>query len=303
MSDDTHAMSQLPEDQKMSGAGWIERGVRASDDEIERLQPRWDIPSKVAITADLGHHLTHSEVVDEAISSLDAGASAVHMHILEEDGQNETNDLAVWKDVVGQIRDEYPNAVIDGGFRGETFDEQMSFIREGLFDVVSFGRVSNPEYLESAFDVMAEHDAKPKIGVFNSSYIQRRKALYVDTDIIKSPSLWSINPGNPYEGLPFADPDAMVQALLFMTRSIREADPDAQIMCTAAGRYSSYVSAQAAILGHHMRVGMGETRWRHPHTEETLKDNKTAIEDAASVARGVGREPATPSEYREMLEL
>lgn len=299
---DTHEINELPEEQTMSTADWISRGIRASDEEIEALQPSWEIPEKIGIVADLGHNLTKDEVIEEGIESIEAGACALHIHILGEDG-TETTDIDVWREVLSAIKDEYPNVIIDGGFRGDTFDEQMEFIREGLFDLVAFGRVSNPDYLEEAFKVMNRHGAKPQISAFNSSYIQRRKALYIDSGMIDRPSLWSINPGNAYNGLMFNNPNSMAYGLLFMTNMIKESEPDSVILCTAAGRYSNYVPAQAALLGHHMRVGMGETRWRFPHTAEELKDNQTAIEDAVTIAKGLGRTPATPSEFRDIIGL
>lgn len=299
---ETHEINDLPDDQTMGAADWISRGIRASAREIESLQPRWDVPEKIAIIADLGHNLRKKEVIEEGIASIDAGASALHIHVLGEDG-TETTDIDVWREVLDAIKAEHPDVVIDGGFRGDTFDEQMEFVREGLFDIVAFGRVSDPEYLERAFAVMDEHGAKPQIGVFNASFIQRRKALYVDSGLIDKPSLWSINPGNPYNGLPFSSPESMAYGLLFMTNEIKNADPDAVICCAASGTYSSYVPAQAAILGHHMRVGIGETRWRFPHRDEVLEENQTAIQDAVTIARGLGREPARPDEFREMLDL
>lgn len=300
--DENRDRIELPDNQVMSTADWSDRSSLASDEEIEALQSRWDIPEKVCITADLGHHLSKEEVIEESLAAIEAGAGSIHIHILDEDG-NETSDIAVWHEVLDEIKDEYPNVVIDGGFRGDTFDEQMKFIREGLFDVVSFGRVSNPDYLERAFKVMDEHGAKPKITAYNSSFIQRRSTLYVDTGLIDKPSLWSITPGKLYNGLPFSDPETMVTGLVFLTGLIKDADPDANIMCTSSGLYSSYIPAQAALLGHHMRVGLGETRWRYPHKDEKLKDNRTAIEDAVSLARSIGREPATPGEFRETMGL
>lgn len=299
---DTHEINELPTDQTMSTADWISRGIRASDEEIENLQPRWDVPEKIAIIADLGHNLYKEEVIEEGIESIEAGASALHIHILGEDG-TEITDIDVWREVLDEIKAEHPDVVIHGGFRGDTFDEQMEFVREGLFDIVAFGRVSNPDYLEQAFAVMDEHGAKPQISAFNASYIQRRSGLYLDTGLIDTPSMWSINPGNPYNGLPFSDPDSMAYGLLFMLNQITNADPDAVICCSASGTYSNYVPAQAALLGHHMRVGMGETRWRFPHTDEELEDNQTAIQDAVSIATSLGREPASPGELRDMLHI
>lgn len=298
-----HELGDLPDEVTRSDAQWIRKGVRASDAEIERLQSRFEVSEQVAILADLGHHLTATEVVTEAKESIDAGASALHLHIKEDEDTRNRDKLSLWREVIGEIRDDEPDVVIDGGFRGDTYEESMDFIREGLFDVVTFELVSNPDYIEPALEVIREHSAKPRLTVFDTSDILLAKNVYIEPGLVETPALWSVMLGNPYKGLPMSDPIEMARGLSFIVEHIKKIDPGAEILVTASGIPSSYLTGQAILLGEHVRLGMGETRWKYPHKGDRLTSNVEAIEDAVSVARGLGRTPATPSEFREMIGL
>ena len=298
-----HELGDLPEEVTRSDAQWIRKGVRATDEEIERLQPRYDISEKVVILGDLGHHLTASEVVEEAKDSIDAGASALHLHIKDEGEHEGQSKIDLWRDVIGEIREKDPKIVIDGGFRGDTYEESMAFIEEGLFDVVTFELVSNPEYIKPALEVIRKNGAKPRMTVFDTSDLLLAKNVYIESGLIETPALWSVMLGNPYKGLPATDPSTMAQGLTFIVDHIKRIDPGAVILVTASGIPSSYLTGQAILLGEHVRLGMGETRWKYPHKEDKLESNVDAIEDVVSVARGLGRTPASPSEFRKMIGI
>lgn len=117
------------EDPMKTGTDWIWVGVHLSKaEEAEWVEPG-DVPEKIAVKVDVGHTHRARRVIEESLASIDAGACAVHLHILDEEG-NDTNDIDLWEHVVCSIKDEYPEVLIDSALRGDTFEEQMVHVEE-----------------------------------------------------------------------------------------------------------------------------------------------------------------------------
>lgn len=297
-----HVINESSLEEKAVLSDFVHKGIQLSDDEIAELQPLWDVPNKAVVLADLGHHLTASEVVEEAKKSIRAGASSIHLHIKGEDG-SETGDHDVWREVLSEIKEEDPDIVIDAGLRGDTFEEQMFFIREELFDVVPMSASKDPGYVEDVLEVMDGYNVRPRMTVFCPSDVIRAKAHYVETGLIETPAIWAPMIGNPYHGVHMPDAMSMSRILMYMLEQIYNIDEDAFNLVTASNRPSNFLAVLTALYGQHLRVGMGETRWRFPHREEKLEDNETAVRDSVKALEVLGRDPATSSEFRDMIGL
>lgn len=297
-----HTLEDANAERAIDVATWVRRGVRMSDAELQDVQPRWDIDPTAAIIADIGHHLEAPGVIEQSVEAIEAGACAIHLHILDEDG-NETTDFEVWADTLDEIRSRTDaDPVINGGFRGDSFDEQMNFVREGLFDVVPCPiEATAPDYVKPALEVIQANGAKFKFGVSDPTDVLIAKNEYIDPGLVDAPTLWGIFLGAPYRGIPMEDPRTMARGLLYTIELIENVDPNAVISVTAQGRAGSYLSSLGLLLGYNAKVGIGETRWRHPHTDERLTRNSVAVEDAVSVLRGLGREPASAAQYRDTI--
>ena len=81
---------------------------------------------------------------------------------------------------------------------------------------------------------------------------------------------------------------------------VREED---EIMVCASGRASNYLSTLAMLLGLHVRVGMEDTIYRHPHRDDLLKSNRETIESAARIAAELGRTVASAHDYRDIVGI
>lgn len=86
-----------------------------------------------------------------------------------------------------------------------------------------------------------------------------------------------------------------------MVERIREVDPGAFITVCCAGRASKYLVTLALLLGLNIRVGHEDTVWRYPHKDEKIKSNAEEVRWAVTIARMLGREVMTPSEFREAI--
>jgi uncharacterized protein (DUF849 family) len=88
-----------------------------------------------------------------------------------------------------------------------------------------------------------------------------------------------------------------------MVDQIRDIDPASQITVCAAGRASLYMTTLATMMGLHIRVGVEDTPWKHPNSDQTLTGNLEMFTMAKQIAELHGRRPATADEYRAAIGL
>jgi 3-keto-5-aminohexanoate cleavage enzyme len=287
-------MGDLSPDRSM--ADWIWAGVSATEAEVAAMQPPWNVPSLVAVEADIGHDLDAASVVAATKRAFDAGAGAVHTHI-RVDGR-EVADLSTWSRVVGEIRDACPGIVIDRGLRGETYSEAIDQVRLGLFDIMPIQPVFDPKFVRSAVGEMIASGVVPQMAVFDGTDISLAKSQLMDSGVLEPPTAWLVDPSSPYVGMPMPTPVLMARGLCHLVELIRVVDPDARIMVCCAGRASTYLMAQALILGLDIRPGTGETRWRWPHRDDGSFESTGMVADAIKLAELLGRDSATPGQIR-----
>lgn len=285
---------------------WIVEGIELVDgatdtDRLAELQPRWDVPDTVAVTADLGHRCPPDALVDEAIACLDAGASALHVHVTDADG-NFTTDHDTWDRICSAIRAEAPNAVIDVGPHGDTFAERRAFVEAGFADVVGVLPEFDPAYGRRLLSVLDDAGVVPSFRTTGGS-IARAQASYGDRLAADDPVLWVYGAGNPFWHVPQPDPFAMVADLTQRVRAVRSVDPDSRLTVIGGGRASTFLTTQALLFGCDVRGGVGETSWRYPHSDRELEHTHEMMADVVAAAESVGRRPLTPTEYRAELGL
>ena len=68
-----------------------------------------------------------------------------------------------------------------------------------------------------------------------------------------------------------------------------------------AGRYQLPISAMAAAMGGHVRVGLEDSLWAGPGRLAT--SNAEQVRSVRQIIDGLGLEVATPAEARAMLQL
>ena len=87
----------------------------------------------------------------------------------------------------------------------------------------------------------------------------------------------------------------------FLTDTIKEFYPDATWIAHSSGPQTFTIVALAIATGAHVRVGFEDSP-RLPNDPQP-KSSADFVEWAVTMARSLGREPATPSRAREMLKL
>jgi 3-keto-5-aminohexanoate cleavage enzyme len=290
-----------------------------------KIQPPWALPPKIIISsaitgafhtdrANPNQPISTKQILAEARSCAQAGASAVHIHVRDDRGYN-TLSVDRFHQVVDPLRDEFPGLAIDGclvcALPGE-WDEMKRALDQRIFDAVPINTTAVyngdalfakpvPIMLEKT-RLILESGARPMVAVYTDADVNNAERYLFRSGLLDTPSYWCVLPALPGCS-PMENPRQMVEGIMRITALIRDIDSDAAILVCAAGRASSYLVTVAAALGLHIRVGMEDTVWRWPHRDEKLESNLQALQTAQALAAVLGREVATPLEYREMTGM
>ncbi|MBK5229212.1 MAG: 3-keto-5-aminohexanoate cleavage protein [Actinobacteria bacterium] len=276
-------------------------GVDEKRDRVAELQPRWDVPERVVIKADIGHHYRADGVIEHSGKSIAAGACSVHLHIRGA-ADEDSGDLGLWREVTDEIQRRNGNVVIDSSPRGATHADQMAWLEQRFADIVPVLVTWERSYLESCVAAIEDTHAKVELDIWDGSDVALA-THYIQEGVIKRPASWLLVPSSPYYGTPMRNPMLMAKGLTHQIELIREVDPEGLITVCASGRASSYLTGLAILLGHHVRPGLGESPWRFPHSDHFEDDSALLVRDVVDVARGLGRSPETPDGYRSLLGI
>lgn len=289
------------------------------------IQPPWDVPEKIIIScaitgafftrqANAAQPITTDEIYEHARACAAAGASTVHIHVRDDNGYN-TLSLDRFRKVIDPLRDEFPSLAVDGclvtALEGE-WDEMKRVLAAGLLDACPVNTAAVytgdalfakpvPVILEKT-RLVQEAGGKVIIAVYADGDVNNAERYLFRSGLVETPSYWCVLPALPGCS-PMENPRQMVQGLIRMSSLIYDVDPEATILVCAAGRATTYLATVAAALGLHIRVGMEDTVWLWPHRNERIASNLQVLEMAKSLAAVLGREVATPAEYRAIVGI
>ncbi|MBU8867804.1 3-keto-5-aminohexanoate cleavage protein [Paenarthrobacter aromaticivorans] len=288
-------------------------------------EPWTDIPEQmiisVAITGaffrqDQNPHqpITPDEIRESAREVALAGASAIHIHVRDEDGYNVLSPER-FEAVIQPLHDEFPDVPVDAclvpALDGE-WDKMNDVLESGLLDAAPINTTATyigdslfvkptPILLEKTRRIL-EAGSVPEIAVYTDADVSNADRYLFKSGLLKSGAVWLVLPALPGCS-PMENPRQMVASLTRTVEAIRDVDPEAVIMVCAAGRASTYLATLAAVMGLHIRVGMEDTYFKWPHREDKLTSNLEAFQLAKQLAEVVGRRVATPSETRAIMGL
>lgn len=256
--------------------------------------------------------ITPAEILQSARECALAGASAIHLHVRDDQGYN-VLDVERFQEVIYPLREEFPGISIDGclvcALQGE-WAQMRRALDEGLLDGVPINPTAVftgdslfakpiPMMLEKTRLVL-EAGANPILAVYTDGDVYNAERFLFRSGLVEGPQAWCVLPGLPGCS-PMENPRQMVDGLMRLTALIHDVDPDGTVMVCSAGRASSYLVTVAAALGLHIRVGMEDTVWRWPHRQDKMESNVSAFENAKTLATLLGREVASFSQFRELM--
>ncbi len=246
---------------------------------------------------------TIEEIVREAKSAYDAGASIIHLHVRWDDG-TPTQDTGRFQEAIDGILEVCPDVIIQpstGGAVGMTDAERLASIEVtptpemATLDcgTLNFGGdeifVNTENTIINFAKIMKEKGIKPEIEVFDKGMIDI--ALRLDRKgLLVHPLHFDFVLG--------IQMSATLRDLAFMVGSI---PPGSTWTACGIGRHNFEIAAGAIIMGGHVRVGFEDSLYLAKGV--LAKSNGEMVDKVVQLAKFFGREIATPDEARKILSL
>jgi uncharacterized protein (DUF849 family) len=262
--------------------------------------------------------VTPQEMAEAAEQSYNAGASVLHCHFRDQGegmGAFSTWDLKTVGDILSAIRERVPEIIIcmSTGVLGddisgpvgclEAFKPELAACNAGSLNYLKIRKdgtwawppalFDNPvEKIKKFLDVMTAYNIVPEFECF-------------DTGIVRSVRMFKANAmfnGEPHvsfvmgvdSGMP-ANPD-----LIAILKEELLENSHWQVIATGPGREKIWnLHRRCLELGGDVRTGLEDTFYL-PNGDRA-NDNGRLVEALVKIAREVGREPASPTEARQML--
>ncbi|WP_338535860.1 3-keto-5-aminohexanoate cleavage enzyme [Helicovermis profundi] len=255
------------------------------------------------VTRDLQPNLplTPEEIANEAFNCYKAGASIVHVHARDKDG-NPTQDYEVYKEIKEKIE-----AKCDIIFQPSTggavwhspeerlqpveLKPEMATLSAGTCNFGPDVFMNSEEYIEKFAKRMVVLGVKPEIEVFERGMIENAKKL-VKKGILNGPLHFDF-----VLGVPGACP-GNPEDLLYMRNQIPS---DSTWTVAGIGRYETPLAGLAINMGGHVRVGFEDNIYYSKGVLAT--SNAQLVERVVRLAKEFGREVASPSEARKILNI
>jgi len=245
--------------------------------------------------------LTPDEIAEAAYEAYKAGASIVHVHARDEEG-NPTQSYEVYKEIKEKIEAKCP--VIfqpsTGGAVWHSPEERLQPVELSpematlSCGTCNFGPdvfMNSQEYMEKFAARMKELGIKPELEIFEKGMINNALTL-VKKGLLDKPLHFDF-----VMGIPGAI-TGEVRDLLYLVESIPE---ESTWTVAGIGRQELPLATAAIILGGHVRVGFEDNVLYKKG--QLAKSNAELVERIVRIAKELGREVATPDEARKILGI
>ena len=255
---------------------------------------------------------TPAEIAADAAAAREAGAAVAHIHARTDTGQP-TFEPETYQEIYDEVRDR--TDIVINFSTGSVFDnieKRLEYISEVQPDVaaLNMGSMNYAKYSDSredfVFDMvfenpfeeirrllrtMQESGVKPELECFDTGHIGNTRPILKEGEI-DPPLHFNLILG-VLGGIP-----ATVDNLAHQVRQLPE---NANWQTTPIRRDQWPLTAASVAMGGNVRVGL-EDNFYLP-SGEMADSNAELVETAAELVRNAGREPATPDEAREIMEL
>lgn len=275
-----------------------------SDELIINICPTGMVPTR----ADTPHvPLTPEEVAADVRRCADLGASIVHVHPRDEAGLP-TQSVERAAEFFRAIREQVPDIVLCATTSGRVVPDlepraavlaidgaikpEMASLTLGSLNFPKQASLNAPDTIKGLAARMAERNIVPEWEVFDLGMIDFARYL-LDHGLLGGPVYANILLGSL--GTLSATP-------LNLALCVERLPRGATWAATGVGRFQFAVQKWAIAMGGHVRVGLEDNIWWDDERTE-LATNPRLVERLVTIARAMGREPATPSQVRSLLGI
>ena len=269
--------------------------------------------SKVIVTAALTGAVTTKkdnpnlptqpeEIAASALACCDAGASAVHIHV-RDDNDAASMRFDKFAETVRLIRDAGSPLVLNltsSGGQGFSWEERIRPFRELKPELASFDAgtmnwlnsvvfMNEPEFLELCGKEMIAAGVKPEIEIFDIGMLNTAK-YYIRKGIIQEPAHFQLCLGAA------GGMEATTENLLYLVDHLPE-------KCTwsafGIGKGANEIMMAALALGGNVRVGLEDNVYYNKG--QLAESNQQFVARVKRIVEELGKTVATPDEARQIL--
>jgi 3-keto-5-aminohexanoate cleavage enzyme len=248
--------------------------------------------------------ITIAEQIESAHEAFEAGATIVHAHVRDDQG-NPTSDPARFGTLLEGLREHCPGMIVQlsTGGRSGAGRERGAMLALGP-DMASLAVGSNnfptrvyensPDLVDWLAAEMLAHDVKPEIEAFDLSHIFQAVAM-AKAGRLASPLYVQFVMG-VQNAMPVDRP-----AFEFYIETLKRLAPDAEWCGAGIGRHQLTLNEWCVELGGHARTGLEDNVRLDRDT--LAPSNAALVRRVVEICERRGRRVATPSQAREMLRL
>jgi 3-keto-5-aminohexanoate cleavage enzyme len=248
--------------------------------------------------------ITPHEVAQSGIESWRAGASVLHVHVRDPKTGLGTQNISIFKEVVDRIRSETDailclttsgipgrNLSIEERLNPLSLKPELVSFDAGSINMGEHVFLNLPEFLETLAKETLARGIKPELEVFEVGMVYTC-LRYLEKGLLKTPLHFQFVLGTP-AGMP-----ATPKSLLHLSEIIPQGSTWS-VIGIGVGQLPMAITGM--VMGGHVRVGLEDNIY---YSKGVLaKSNAQLVERVVRVAKEFGREIATPSDARKILNL
>ncbi len=245
--------------------------------------------------------ITPEEIAEEAYNCYKAGASIIHLHARDENG-NSTQDPEIYNEMIELIKErcDIIIQISTGGAIGMSPEErraplklkpEMASLTTGT---VNFGDgvfYNPPTLIKSLAQEMKNLGIKPEMEIFDVGMVTNGKKL-IKEGLIDLPFQFGLIMGVP-GGIP-----GTIKDLLHLYESLPE---KSMWSATGIGKSHIPISVTSIALGGNVRLGFEDNIYYEKGI--LAESNAQLVKRIVRIAKEIGRKIATPDEARKLLRL
>jgi len=263
-------------------------------------------PTGGAITKDQNPNipLQPKEIAEDVYKCWQAGAAVAHIHVRDDNGIGSMN-LAKFTETVERIKDKCDivlNLTTSGDLQASD-DQRIEHLIKLQPEMASYDCgtmnwqhntlfINTPQFLERLGKTLIDHNIKPEIEVFDSSFFYNAEH-YIKQGFIEKPAYYQFVLGAP------GGMKATVENLVYLKSLLPENYPHWSAF--GIGKAHLPIMMTTIALGGHVRVGMEDNIFYG--YKKLASSNAQLVERAVRLIKESQREVATPDEAREILQL
>lgn len=251
--------------------------------------------------------LAVEEIVRDAARCVRAGASMVHLHARDADGEPSA-DPGLMRELIIGLREQQPGVIVTVTTSGRREPElakraavldldgaarpDMASLTLGSLNFLTSASVNAPATIQGLAERMLERGIKAELEVFDLGMINVARRL-IDQDLLRPPFYFNLLLGNL----------ATAQTkLLHLAALLADLPAGSVVGLAGLGRFQLEATALATVVADAARIGL-EDSLHYDADRRELATNEGLVQRLVRQAEAVGRSVATPWQVRQRLGL